>query len=105
MKPSDRLKRKVVSRLTGDVDVYYFDEVQIDGKVAKLTYGKRSILIQEEGSGYVLFLNNGGYDWIRYGKMGMPMYLNNTIEECKNIIKNDVMWEEVKWGKEDGTRR
>lgn len=98
MNATERVKRKVVSRLTGEVYVYYFDEKQIDGKAAKLTYGNRSILIQMEGGGYVAFLNNGDlYDWIRYGKIDVD--LTRAIEECKNIIKNDVMWEEVLKGR------
>ncbi len=95
MNAAERLKRKVVSRLIGEVDVYYFEGEQLDGKVAKLTYGKRSILIQMEGGGYVAFLNKGDlYEWVRYGKIDVD--LTNTIDEAKIIIKNDVMWEEVK---------
>jgi len=94
MKPSDRLKRKVVSRLTGDVDVYYFDEGQIDGRTARLSLGNRTILIQREVNGFGVFLNNGDlYEWVKYGKIDAD--LTNTIEECKHIIRSNVMWEEV----------
>ena len=93
MNASERLRRKVVSRLIDEVDVYYFDKEQLDGKVAKLTYGERSIIIHEGGGGFEIFLNRGGYDWIRYGKMYGD--LTNTINECNNIIRNNVMWEEL----------
>ena len=86
----ERLKRKVVSRLTGEPDVIYFDK-NIDSKVAKLTYKDREIIVEERKGGFVLFLGHrDDYTFSQDYLAGRDK--EGAINDAKEIIKRDEGW-------------
>jgi len=83
----ERLKRKVVSRLLGEVDITYFKDA-IDGKVAKLAYKDREIFIEKRDKGYILFLGySKEYTYRQEYLAGQTM--EQAIAGAINIIKED----------------
>ena len=86
----DRVKRKVVSRLTGEPDITYF-EGSMDKKVAKLTFKDREILVQEKSRGYMIFLRkNKEYVYAQEYFAGHTK--EEAIGKAKSMIKDDEMW-------------
>ena len=86
----ERQKRKIVSRLTGEVDIIYFDK-GMDNKIAKLTYRDREIIIEKRSSGYVMFLRHEKdytFDQDYFARMDKE----EIIKEAKELIKNDEVW-------------
>ena len=87
----DRLKRKIVSRLLDEVDVFYFDKKnQIDHKIAKLTYKDREVIVDKQNSLTLWYKKNDKYVWNRQ-ESGFSNK-EQAIEEAKNFIKDNEMW-------------
>ena len=86
----ERLRRKIVSRLTGEPDITYFKD-EIDKKVAKLLYKDREIIVQEKSRGYIMFLRKSK-EYI----YSQEYFAGHTEEEAiviaKNIIKEEEVW-------------
>lgn len=90
----DRLKRKIVSRLTDEVDIYYLDEKQqIDNKVVLLNYKDRAIIIDKSArEEYLLFVkSNNQYNWNNHYGLVFPTK-EKAVEQAKRILKDDEMW-------------
>ena len=90
MKPLERLKRRVASRLTGDVDVQRFKD-SIDNKVAKLTYKNREIILEKRSNGFVMFLGKTG-EYTYNQDYHSEQDEEGAINEAREIIKNDERW-------------
>ncbi|KKP30613.1 MAG: hypothetical protein UR20_C0054G0014 [Candidatus Woesebacteria bacterium GW2011_GWE2_31_6] len=96
MKPNsifDRLKKKIISRLTDEVDIYYFNlKEQIDNKVAKLTYRDREIIVDGKNNSFVLYLRHGnGFNFRNYyGYQHLDK--EEAIENAKILLKDDEVW-------------
>ncbi len=90
---SDRLKRKIVSRLIDEVNVLHIPkEGRIDKKIAILTYKDREIIIESSDDGVVLFTKkNREYKWHRHYTWVFPTE-EDAIEGSRDIIKGDDVW-------------
>lgn len=67
MNTLERLKRRVVSRLTDEVDITYIDS-QVDNKVAFLRYKDRELLVVKTGENdfYIFYTKlRDEYEWIK----------------------------------------
>ena len=93
MTGTKRRKRKIVSRLTGDPDIVYFDK-PIDNKVALLRYKSREVIVEKRAEGYVLFTGQETEYMFRQRYI-VGHTLGEVIEEAKKVIKDDDAWEEV----------
>ena len=87
----DRVKRKVVSRLTGEPDITYF-EGSMDKKVAKLTFKDREVIVQEKSRGYIIFLRRSN-EYVFSQEYYAGHTKEQAIEKAKSMIKDDGMWE------------
>jgi len=93
MERVEKLKRKIVSRLTGEVDIIHFKDA-IDNKVAKLSYKDREIVLEERSSGFVMFLRNVK-EYVYDQKYVAGNTLEQAVEEAKRIVKNDEYWKGI----------
>ena len=86
----DRVKRKVVSRLTGEPDITYF-ESSMDKKVAKLTFKDREILVQERKGGDIMFLRKSK-EYVYAQEYFAGHTKEGAIGIAKGMIKDDEIW-------------
>ena len=93
MNPIERLKRKIVSRLLGEVDIIYFEGV-FDNKIAKLTYNNREIIVEERNKSYLMFFRHSGkYAYLQEYSAGHSR--EQAIQQAKNFIKDEERWKQM----------
>lgn len=88
----EKLKRKIVSRLTDEIDIFYYDEKnQIDHKIAQISYKDRQVIVDKTHEINFYYKKNDEYVWKKHYWTGTSDK-KKSIEEAKIFIKDDSVW-------------